>query len=386
MTRIRPKREGVDNIPGFYRVLQKNGYKYEFRPPGERKPVFVPGNPTKAEAKRWRAKYLGLEEHERTIITQEKFHGYALAWIETTPTLKVRTRKLYKSNLELHLKKLHNLKLHEIDADKIRGLVITPMTEAGYAGNTISNVLKVISSVLGYALDKKKIVANPMNNLSKRDRPKIKKKRKRILKPEEAAKFIGLAGDYKALFAVMLFGGLRISEVLGLCWDDVDLKAGKIHVWRQLAYSKDEVTIGEHWTELKGEDEDVKERYVEIAGVLKALLVAHRGDRIVHRDDFVFWTSNATPYSQRNIQRVFKSTVELAGLDNEPVLTPHQCRHNFASALIASGADVGFVADQLGHADPNVTLAIYRHEFRAAREAGSGAAAIDRIYSEAMAK
>lgn len=81
---------------------------------------------------------------------------------------------------------------------------------------------------------------------------------------------------------------------------------------------------------------------------------------------------------------MFATAVKTSGFDDDPKLTPHQCRHNFASALIASGADVGFVADQLGHTDPNVTLAIYRSEFKAARESGSAAAAIDRIYGAAV--
>jgi integrase len=383
--RTQPKREKVGTTPGFYRTKRTDGFKYEFRAPGSRKPVYIPGNPTKDEAIRWRNKYLGLEEHERTITTATKFLEYATSFINKTPTLKTRTRRHYHSQVRLHLTRLHHLKLHEIDADKIRKLVIAPMVEKGLSGNTVRNAIVVLSSVMAAALDEKKIVTNPVASIGKRARPKIKAKRKRILTPEEAAKFIGLSGDYAALFGVMLFGGLRLSEALGLTWGDVDFRAGKLRIWRQLAYSKADVTMGEFWTSLKGDEEDVKDRDVEMSGVLRTLLVAHRGDVVRHRDDLLFTTKNATPIMQRFAGTKFAATVVLAGLNNDPALTPHQCRHNFASALIASGADIGFVADQLGHEDPNVTLGIYRHEFKAARESGSAAAAIDAIYGAAMA-
>lgn len=47
----------------------------------------------------------------------------------------------------------------------------------------------------------------------------------------------------------------------------------------------------------------------------------------------------------------------------------HDLRHSFASALIAAGADVVFVSRQLGHANPQVALQVYSHEFaKAAHE------------------
>lgn len=379
------KREKVPNVPGFYRSKREAGYVYEFRVPGESKWTRVPGYPGEQEAKRWRNRHLGLPEHERVVPTQTKFLEYATAWIEASPTLKTRTRRLYATQLRKHLTPLHRLRLHEIDTDAIKN-VIRQMQSKDLSPNTTRNVLVVVGSVMSAALDDKLVIVNPISQLGKRARPKARKTRKRILKPVEAAKLIEMAKpEHRAIIGVMLFAGLRISEALGLTWGDVDLQGRKIHVWRQLAYDDKDVTIGELWTSLKGDEADVKDRDVEIGDVFRRMLVEHRGDRIAHRDDLLFTTRNATPYTQRNMQRAFKKVVELAGFDSEPKLTPHQCRHNFASALIASGADPVFVADQLGHTDPNVTLGIYAHEFKAAREAGSGAAAIDRIYGAAMA-
>ena len=121
-------------------------------------------------------------------------------------------------------------------------------------------------------------------------------------------------------------------------------------------------------------------RAVEMSETLHKILKQHRGDRIVRPDEFVFANRSGSPTSQRNAQREYAKATTRLGLK----ITFHGLRHNFASLLIASGADVGFVADQLGHADANITLGLYRHEFKAAREAGSAAAAIDAFCGQAM--
>jgi integrase len=59
--------------------------------------------------------------------------------------------------------------------------------------------------------------------------------------------------------------------------------------------------------------------------------------------------------------RAFSDATEAAGLRG---VTPHTCRHTFASILIGRGATVEFVSDQLGHATTKTTWDIYVHVFR----------------------
>ena len=381
------KREKVSGVPGFMVTHRPSGDVYEFRPPGSKKWTRVPAEHSTGvqEAKRWRNKYLGLPEHERVVPTQIKFLDYAICHLEATQTIQAPTRRLYLIQVNNHMKPLHRLRLHEITRESIRAM-IEQMRENEMAPNSIRIALAVLSNIMSAAVEDKLILVNPVSQLGKRDRPRPGKKRKRILKPDEAARLIKVAKpEYRPIIALMLFAGMRISEVLGLTWGDIDLRGRKIHVWRQLARLKADVTIDEHWRSLKGDNgEDELERYVEMAPVLHDVLIAHRGDRIAFPGDFVFTTRNARPYQQRTIQRVFKATVKAAGLDGDPELTPHGCRHNFASALIAAGKEVGYVSDQLGHANSHITHTIYRHEFRAAREGGTVAEAIDAIYGAAM--
>lgn len=255
------KWEKVPNVAGFYRRKTGDGMAYRFRLPGEQTWTRVPGYPGEQEAKQWRNKQLGLDAHERVKPTKVVFLEYATEYVATAD-LKERTRRLYQSQIRLHLTPLHRKKLHEIDADAIR-VVIGRMKEQGLAGNTIRNTLVALGTILAAAKEKRLILTNPVGDLSKKDRPKVKKTRKRILKPTEAATLIS-ATDHPAFIGVLLFAGLRISEALGLTWADVDLQAREIHVWRQLAYKPSDVTMGDWWTSLKGDDGDVKDRNVEM--------------------------------------------------------------------------------------------------------------------------
>jgi integrase len=73
------------------------------------------------------------------------------------------------------------------------------------------------------------------------------------------------------------------------------------------------------------------------------------------------------------------AAAKVAGLVTDsrrkPVL--HDCRHTFASLLIAQSANVVFVSRQLGHASPDITLRVYAHLFDRAEHAERASAALE---------
>ena len=94
-------------------------------------------------------------------------------------------------------------------------------------------------------------------------------------------------------------------------------------------------------------------------------------------NDPVFSTASCTAVSARNAARAFAGLAEDAGI---PDATPHALRHTFASLLIAHGRDPVFVADQLGHSTPVITLRTYAHLFRAHQHAREARAELDAAY------
>jgi len=163
-------------------------------------------------------------------------------------------------------------------------------------------------------------------------------------------------GRDRLLISVLLIAGLRISEALGLAWEDVDLRSGHLRVRYQLARNGTRVRL-----KTAGSCRDVV--------LMKSLAAKLRRHRVASRHggnaDPVFATFAGTHVSARNAGRALGHVVRTAALVG---VTPHALRHTYASILISQGRDPVFVADQLGHSDPAITLRVYAHLVRAAAQ------------------
>ncbi|MHB8241679.1 MAG: tyrosine-type recombinase/integrase [Solirubrobacteraceae bacterium] len=165
----------------------------------------------------------------------------------------------------------------------------------------------------------------------------------------------------RAILATLTFAGLRIGELIDLCWRDVNLADGRITV--------------------RASKTDAGVRTVDLLPVLRdelAALKASLGPKGTAADCRVFPTQGDGPMNPSNVRsRVLVRAVERAnerlseaGATPLPEgLTPHKLRHTFASLLVALGTDPGAVMDQLGHTDPSFTLRVYRHGMRRDAEA-----------------
>ena len=166
---------------------------------------------------------------------------------------------------------------------------------------------------------------------------------------------------FRPLVAVAVLTGIRQGEMLGLRWQDVDLDPGLLHIRYQL----------NRHGQLVEPKTSASRRDVPIAPSLGRMLDAHRQDAVARGygkpSDFVFASRTGGPISRRNIiRRGLNCALEDADL---PKLTWHDLRHVAASALIAEGTSVPYLARVLGHASPAITLAVYAHEFAQAEHA-----------------
>lgn len=160
-----------------------------------------------------------------------------------------------------------------------------------------------------------------------------------------------------------LYTGLRISELLGLVWTDVDLDAGLIRVRAQLSRAH------------RGEPHDGSRRRRQprsarsrcCLNLPTASSPTIGGRRSPRGTDWVFSTSRGTPYGVRNVaRRVVRKAADDAGLNDaeDPPLRFHDLRHTFVSHLVVDhGLDIAQVSRILGHARIAITLDVYTHLF-----------------------
>jgi integrase len=170
----------------------------------------------------------------------------------------------------------------------------------------------------------------------------------------------GFAHRLEALYTVAVTAGLRQGELLGLCWEDVDLEAGMLQVRRTLSEARSG-WIFEVPKSGKGRQIRLTRKATEaLTAHYRAQLEERRKLTVLWQDQgLVFPSQVGTPLSAQNLQRHFKSQLERAGLSKG--FRFHNLRHTCATLLLRQGANPKFVQELLGHADISLTLNVYSY-------------------------
>jgi integrase len=222
---------------------------------------------------------------------------------------------------------------------------------------------KVLTSLKGI------LKANGVSHLGDNITVKNAKRRKLKLEagrdiptPDEVARLVKVAkpGRIRTLVMTAASTGLRASELRGLRWSDVDLKAGEIHV-RQRA---------DRFNQIGPPKSEGSARTVpigpEVAHALKEWKIANA------KHAYVFSTGTGTIDNHSNVLRSFETVQTAAGMVDKagkPKYGMHALRHFFASWCINSRASGGRelpvkeVQTLLGHSSITMTLDVYGHLF-----------------------
>ena len=252
------------------------------------------------------------------------------------------------------------------------------------SAETLRKDLSVISQAFAYATRHLGFAgANPVQLLERYERPHGDSKPKRILGAAELRELL-LATEPKLRPAVRFMAetGVRLSELLGLAWGDVDLDGEQVEITYQL----------DPHTSARAKLKTARSRRpITITPQLAAELGKMR-PKGARRHEFVFCHRDGSPFDQKLIERAVKRAAKRAGLGDvksgntviEHAPTPHDLRHSHASALIADGWDVESVSRRLGHANSAITLQTYTHEFEATRRQSEQRRSLTAIYGSAM--
>jgi integrase len=278
-----------------------------------------------------------------------------------------RTFDLYRSQLHRHLlPRLGRRRLVLITADDVVTLG-RELQADGLSPWTVKRILGALSCVFTFALRRGYINTHPFHRLERDERPHPLCSDQRVLTRTELARlFDACPRRYRPLLVTGAYTGMRLSEVLGLAWDDVDFAAGVIHVRHQLARGRRGVPPHRIPPKTRA-----SVREIPLLPQLAAVLRHHKcGSRFRSGADYVFATSNGTPFLHHNVsKRVLRRAATGAGVDRPARRVRfHDLRHTFASHLIIDiRLDVVQVSRILGHARTSMTLDTYTHLFEEAR-------------------
>lgn len=269
------------------------------------------------------------------------------------------TVQTYTEQVKKHLKpalgayKLDQLGPHEIQR------FYNALSASGLSPKTVKNIHGVLHAAMQQALLNGLITVNPTKACKL---PRVTKPDIRPLEPGEIKALLREAqlDDYRNIFTVALFSGMRQAEILGLSWACINFETGIITVKQQLQY-KD----GEYFLETP---KNGKSRSILPAPVVMEALKdecerqkaakAFAGACWSNPMNLVFTDPIGKNLVRRTVVKHFKNVCQRAGIEDARF---HDLRHSFAVTSLYAGDDIKTVQANLGHATAQFTLDVYGH-------------------------
>ena len=312
---------------------------------------------------------------EPTKLTVKEWFETWLA--EYSADKKPLTVQQYKSMSETHIfpaigaVKLKDLKAPQlqkfynqlaVDGKKARrknpktGKMEIVKTGKPLSAKTIRNIHDIISKALNTAIQQGMIRENVSQRVTV---PKVIHEEVQPLTEEQQKDFLAAiqGHDYRNIFILTMFTGLREGEAVGLTWDCIDFKKGTMKVYRQL-----QRTPGA-WSEWRFVPlKNSKTRTIRLSPfVLQMLEKQKQAQTVIKFDDtagFVFTDEKGEHLNSSVVYENFKKIAAQIGI---PSARFHDLRHTFAVNSLQCGDNPKTVQEALGHATAAFTLNVYGH-------------------------
>ncbi|HZU18872.1 MAG TPA: tyrosine-type recombinase/integrase [Candidatus Dormibacteraeota bacterium] len=286
---------------------------------------------------------------------------YLERWLTDVVSRSVRPRTYETAALNVRrlLPYLGRLKLGSLSPAAVQ-YTYGRLLDRGLSARSVEQVHEVLHRALRQAVLWGLIARNPTDGVAV---PRPARREPRVLTEAEIRRLFEATGDHRlyALWVVLATTGLRLGEALGLMWDDLDAKTGRLHVRRALQWQRGR---GPVLTEPKTRR---SRRVVYLAPSVVRALADHR-----HRQEeerllagsrwegigLIFCTRWGRPIRDTYLSAVFHRTLARAGL---PRVRIHDLRHTAASHLLARGVHPKVVQELLGHSTIALTLDTYSH-------------------------
>ena len=238
-------------------------------------------------------------------------------------------------------------------------------TKKPLSGKTILEHHRLLRAMLHRAVYWQLIVSNP----AERVQPPRAKKPKRKSYDDEQTKILlenleKLTVEdtkYKVAIILTIFTGVRLGELMGLEWQDVDFRNGIISINRSSQYLSDMGVF----TKVPKTESSIREIAIPefIISLLEEYKLWYEDQKSLYGElwtnsDRLFVQADGKPMHPSSISKWFVKYVSTIGL---PVINFHGLRHTNASLLVAQNVDIAVVSARLGHAQISTTLDFYVH-------------------------
>jgi len=242
-----------------------------------------------------------------------------------------------------------------------------------YATKTVESIRGIMSGIFSTAERHEHIPTNPV----KRTLPPKKKefetsKKHPVWNETELRQAIEVATDtpFQAFIYLAATTGLRLGELLGLTWEDLDFQTGALYVQRTLRLTQDRLTRSNKKYQLVFNTPKTADSYrmLQVQPVVLDALMMHKLSQDLLKAelgakwadfDLVFPEKTGMPVNPTTFRGRYKRFLERNGIR---YIAPHDIRHTFATTLVANNASLQEVQQAMGHHDIKVTKNIYARD------------------------
>lgn len=247
--------------------------------------------------------------------------------------LSERTLEAYGHDLKIFtgfLNRNQRVKIEEVGKEHIR-LFIEHLDSQGLSAASKARKIACLRSFFKYLYVEEIIARNPVNGTPT---PRINQKEVDYLTEQKAGKLLRTvstcAGPYYksrdvAMITIFLYCGLRLSELVGIDKDDLNLEEGTMKVKR------------------KGGDEQQLPISEQVKDAVKRYLRDRDDD-----DPALFLSKRGSRIHKRTVTHLVKKYLEMARFKKDR-LSPHLLRHSFCSFMLKNGTNIAVIQKLMNH-------------------------------------
>lgn len=287
----------------------------------------------------------------RIISYMEGYLQSFLDFLSVERAMSAHTQEAYKRDISQFLAHLKSCGVSELSQVQLKHFTDyqSRLNAKQYKATSISRKMAALHSFFKFLVREGNLPSDPSLGIGS---PKISRRLPKVLKIKDVEKLLNIdvvkensarTLRDRAMLELLYATGIRVSELIKLQVDNVNLSSGYIRCFG------------------KGSKERIIPMGKQAQNFLRIYIASGRQQFTKNGSPYLFLTPFGKPITRQGFWKLLKTYAKKAGLNGK--LSPHTLRHSFATHLLDGGADLRIVQEMLGHANI-ATTQIYTHVSR----------------------